>query len=137
MATIGNLRWVFANASDTGVKFWITDGTAAGTFLLSDIWPGALSAAPENFTSMPDGRVLFTASDPVNGTELWVSDGTAAGTGASLLGNIYAGANSSNPNGFTVLGNGRVVFAASNGTNGAELWVTDGTSAGTTLWPRS
>ena len=34
---------------------------------------------------------------------------------------------------FTALGDGRFVFSATDGINGNELWVTDGTSAGTTI----
>ena len=35
--------------------------------------------------------------------------------------------------GFAALGDGRMVFQANDSTNGLELWVTDGTEAGTVL----
>ncbi|MCU0333772.1 MAG: hypothetical protein MUF62_01840, partial [Chitinophagaceae bacterium] len=42
------------------------------------------------------------------------------------------GITSSSPTTFAPLGN-RLYFTASNGTNGREIWVTDGTNAGTQL----
>jgi ELWxxDGT repeat protein len=72
---------------------------------------------------------------------LWVSDGTATGT--QLLKDINPTAGTgSNPLFFKnfygegnndVLYNGKVFFLANNGTTGNELWITDGTSAGTVL----
>ena len=56
---------------------------------------------------------------------------SAIGT-VDLLSDIRAGSSSSYAAGGATLGN-RFVFAADNGLNGLELWVTDGTSAGTTL----
>ena len=38
-----------------------------------------------------------------------------------------------NPKYITDLGNGKAVFSANDGTHGAELWVTNGTAAGTSL----
>ncbi|PJX22821.1 hypothetical protein CAP47_07290 [Psychroflexus sp. S27] len=45
---------------------------------------------------------------------------------------INPGVSSSSPRGMTEL-NGNIYFAADDGTNGRELWVTDGTEAGTQL----
>lgn len=45
---------------------------------------------------------------------------------------INPGVSSSNPEGLTVL-NGNVYFSAEDGSNGRELWMTDGTEAGTQL----
>ncbi|MGC1309946.1 MAG: ELWxxDGT repeat protein [Phormidesmis sp.] len=54
----------------------------------------------------------------------------------ALLKDIAVGPDGSHPQRFTALGNGKVIFAAGADTNsdtGFELWITDGTSAGTTL----
>jgi len=64
---------------------------------------------------------------------LWKSDGTAAGT--VLVKDINPGVNSglrSYDGNFTNV-NGTVYFAADDGTNGYELWKSDGTAAGTVL----
>lgn len=53
--------------------------------------------------------------------------------GTTLLKDINSGANSSYPYGFTEF-NGKLYFRADDGTNGSELWVTDGTVVGTSLF---
>ncbi|HEX7182679.1 MAG TPA: ELWxxDGT repeat protein [Thermoanaerobaculia bacterium] len=115
---------------------WRTDGTAAGTAQVSD------EIRVYRFP-MPFGdKLLFGASlDDRIDIELWRSNGTAAGTRVlkdvnSYRSNIgYDGAcasESSNPGPGVSLGS-RLVFAAEDGSNGRELWVTDGTRAGTKL----
>jgi ELWxxDGT repeat protein len=49
-----------------------------------------------------------------------------------LLLDIYSGSNSSNAT-FGPILNGKMLFSASTATAGNELWITDGTAAGTTL----
>jgi ELWxxDGT repeat protein len=112
-----------------GQELWITDGTAAGTVLVRDIFPGVGSATIGNFALL-GSKVLFTADDGVTGSELWITDGTAAGT--TRVRDIAPGAAGSAASGFVQLGN-RLLFQADDGVNGAELWVTDGTTAGTIL----
>jgi ELWxxDGT repeat protein len=56
----------------------------------------------------------------------------AAGFPTITVVDISTGANSSSSSDFTALG-GYLYFRADNGTNGSELWRTDGTTLGTTL----
>jgi len=116
-----------------GTELWITDGTSVGTTLLRVINPYVEGSNPNGFTKLSNGKVLFQASSGHNNAELWITDGTTAGT--TLVKEIRAGLTSagSNPNGFTELSNGQVLFQADDGINGNELWITDGTSVGTTL----
>src|SRR2546422_6814941 len=72
---------VFFTANDGihGLELWKSDGTAAGTVLVKDIYPGAAGAGPTGLTNV-DGTLFFSADDGIHGNELWKSDGTAEGT---------------------------------------------------------
>jgi ELWxxDGT repeat protein len=96
------------------------------------------AANPTNFASL-GGQALFAASDGSTGVELWKSDGTVSGTalvkdinpGSTLTGGVST-FNSSNPTDLVAAG-GYVYFAANDGADGAQLWKSDGTAAGTTM----
>lgn len=118
-----------ANQSLPNTELWVTDGTGAGTMEVKDINPGS-SSAPRYFI-VYNNKLYFAANDGSNGTELWVTDGTANGT--IMLKDIYPGGTSSYPTNFVIYNN-LLYFDASDptyGKNGKEIWVTDGTSAGT------
>lgn len=119
-----------AMAFERGSELWRTDGTRAGTRLVRDINPGG-SSWPEAITPIGDGLAIFTADDGTRGAEPWITDGTRAGT--QLLRNINRQDDMFGmwPGMYTPLGNGQVIFAADDGVRGVELWVTDGTRAGT------
>jgi len=111
---------------------WRSDGTAAGTTLVKDGIAGAQLLGGSN------GAVFFAWNDGVHGSEPWRSDGTLAST--VLLRDIIPGPTSSmgvsSRGGFESSINrsdGLVLFSASNGVNGNEPWITDGTAAGTRL----
>ncbi len=114
-------------------SLWRSNGTDAGTFLVRD-----LPVEDTHFWSVSgltafDGRLYFAASDDSDGghgIELWTSDGTGAGT--RMLADLYPGAGSSRPAGFTEAG-GRLYFTATDPDHGRELWRTDGTAEGTRL----
>jgi ELWxxDGT repeat protein len=113
-----------------GLEPWLSDGSLGGTVLLRDINPGAASSMDSQTAaiSRPDGRVLFSASNGVNGIEPWISDGTAAGT--RLLKDVAAdGANGSFPRAFANVA-GRLMFIVSN-SDGNAVWTSDGSNGGT------
>jgi ELWxxDGT repeat protein len=102
--------------------------------LVKDIFSGSSSSIPGYLTEL-NGKLYFAANDGINGRELWVSDGTTAGTQlvADIFGSNNYGFNfGSYPRYLTKL-NGKLYFAADAGINGRELWVNDGTTAGTQL----
>ena len=110
--------FVFAASDGTlGVELWRTDGTDAGTVLVTDLFPGADGSSPEGFVLL-GGKVYFIA-----GSALWATDGTPAGT-------LYVSAADSLsyllPEPMTRVG-GRLYF--SSGYD--KLWTSDGTAAGT------
>jgi ELWxxDGT repeat protein len=82
------------------------------------------------------GKALFAGFDANGHVNLWVTDGTLAGTselivaGADPSGLFYNnGASALNPN-FTVTG-GKALFSGFDVAGHVNLWVTDGTAAGT------
>lgn len=123
-----------ANDGTNGAELWVSDGTTAGTTLFKDINPGAAGSFASRWT-LVGPRAVFTATDASNGNELWVSDGTAAGT--VLLADLNPGAADSAPVfiGSLIAGGtadpSRAMFLLDDGTTGREIWVTDGTAAGT------
>ena len=125
-------RLFFSAQNDTyGNELWSTDGTEAGTQLVKDINP---SGDGYPFGLVKSGNtVFFMAETGDYGTELWKSDGTEGGT--ALVADLTPGSQSGNISVNTLTEfNGGVVFRrVDGGTNGSELWKSDGTSAGTVI----
>lgn len=124
--------YFFAYGGADGVELWRTDGTETGTEQVVDINPNG-DSSPLVLTVFND-HLFFSANDGTHGRELWISDGTGAGTEQLL---------ELNPTGNAMTGffefsfqpkiyAGKLYFVASDGTNGWELWRTDGTPTGTT-----
>ena len=119
--------WEFADLGEhlaftKSNELWISDGTPTGTYQLAPEYAKNLRTA---------GGVLYFAAGSPTDVEPWVSDGTAGGT--HQLAEIRPGAEGSDPAGFTEF-DGWVYFFADDGVNGRQLWRTDGTGAGTTLF---
>lgn len=121
----------------TGWELWKSDGTVAGTQLLKDIYPGTAGAFPRSL-AVYRGTLIFSASLGARlqglSESLWKTDGTSAGTTAitALSGN-GGGVLLDAPNylGEMVNVNGTLFFDANNGTQGRELWKSNGTAEGT------
>lgn len=117
-----------------GNELWKSNGTNEGTVLVRDINPGIASSMPNNLT-ICNGELLFSAGDNTTGNELWASDGNGSGT--SLLRDINTTTTNGSDAGHTYKGiapSGKgVVFSAFTPQLGAELYKSDGTSAGTQL----
>lgn len=120
----GGKVYFTSREDSSSVQLWTTDGTAAGTVAVTDDsqleWVDHVAAY--------GSKVVFSAAESGSGNyQAWVSDGTAGGTHA-LVG---AGMSSSgsDPGDFGVL-DGRIYFAGDS-QNDRELYVSDGTSAGT------
>lgn len=66
-----------------GDELWVSDGSAAGTHVVADIFDGGNGSAPRNVTAF-GGRAAFSATvgsrDEGALRKPFVSDGTAAGT---------------------------------------------------------
>ncbi|MEM7307765.1 MAG: hypothetical protein AAF682_13885 [Planctomycetota bacterium] len=112
------------------VQLWRTDGTVAGTQpVLAN--PG-LNANSSSVGAAGDD-FYFSVFDPATGREPWVSDGTTAGT-VPLL-DIVPGPTGSDATSFTQADD-RVFFQVQSppgSSHFGQVWITDGTTAGTTL----
>ncbi|MHB0877961.1 MAG: ELWxxDGT repeat protein [Anaerolineae bacterium] len=111
-----------------GRELWRSDGTAAGTVLVSDIAPGSVDGNPWSLT-VYDDRLYFGAYSAPNDSELWSSDGQPGGV-TELAVNV-APVGSSNPDSLAVF-DGMLYFSATGDAVGRELWRSDGTPGGTT-----
>jgi len=116
---------------------WSTDGTVAGTRRVAPSIEAGKSRAPLGPLLLFDAfetKESFLRDPP---WELWRSDGTSAGT--QLVRDIAPGIDvatgepaGSNPSDF-VRWRDSILFTADDHVHGRELWITDGTAAGTRL----
>ncbi len=128
---VGSTVFFAAHRLVTGEELWKSDGTAAGTVMVRDIFPGPGSAEIRWLTSAgaSGSSVYFVADDGEHGRELWVSDGTEAGT--RMVEDILPGAGSGRPTELAVV-DGLLLFSAHAGdAHGVEPWKSNGTAAGT------
>ena len=123
---------VFFFAADgigiTRRQLWRSDGTAGGTFQVSDAEGGLPQPQP---LAVTERLYFFLANLPLGSVDaaLWVTDGTPAGTvrltepGVAVVGGTR----------LWVASQGVLYFTARDAEHGAELWRSDGTPAGTYL----
>jgi len=140
---INHFNWLYfkllfrAQTMQEGSELWSTDGTEAGTFMVKDINPGASGSWISYSFVEYNGKLYFSAYNDTYGSEVWCSDGTEAGT--FMLKDISPGASHGTPmsgNYCYFYGgtfNNKLYFLANDGTNGNELWVSDGTAVNTMM----
>jgi ELWxxDGT repeat protein len=113
---------------------WKTDGTVAGTYLLTEATPiraygGICPAQIDAMAGAANGLIFLSAGESVHGQELWRSDGTPGGTFMAKDINMSG---SSFPRRFTDV-DGTMFFEADGTCCG--IWRSDGTDAGTVFLP--
>lgn len=133
-----NTLYFVADDGTNGRELWKSDGSAAGTVMVTNI-NKVVTVGDSSDSSNPtdlrnaNGKLFFLADDGVNGRELWTSNGTAAGTvmvSAPGRTGLVTGAGHADIQDLTVIRN-VVCFTADDGISGREVWISDGTSAGT------
>ena len=122
----GGTVFFTAQTTDEGRELWTTDGTAAGTQLLADVYAGSGEFTNGfNLVSLGDALYLIGFT-PDTGFELFRADAD----GVSLVADIFAGETNSNPQELRAVGDS-LYFSAATATFGSELYSSDGTAAGT------
>jgi ELWxxDGT repeat protein len=119
----GLLYFIQATSQDVWSSqraLWRSDGTSAGTFLLSILGMENNVVDGYDFDAISNGNVFLMFNNT-----LWKTDGTAAGTLALKT--------FPNPIGWIANSGEELLFAANDGVKGMELWRSNGTVAGTVL----
>ena len=104
-----------------GLELWRTSGnpSAASTYQVSDLWPGAEGSQPDRFANA-NGTLFFTARNKsaANGARtVFLSDGTAAGTQPVSLLPV------TDPGNFQQISPTAFLFFAENAASGRELFL--------------
>jgi ELWxxDGT repeat protein len=102
-------------------ELWVTDGTAAGTRKVKEIYPGPFGSSPQHLTPVGNA-VYFRASHPDYGQVLWRSDGTEEGT--VMVTDPSGAAPPQRPDDLKVM-NGKLHFTAERRATGRELFVVE------------
>lgn len=114
---------LFSCDTGTGPELCVSDGTEAGTKQIKEIQSGPQGSIPNGFTVLNGGLTVFFAVVGVE-VHMFASDGTEEGTVE-----IQDFAPTSNGGGTVAFGRG--FFYIQDAAHGAEVWVSDGTMAGT------
>ncbi len=114
----------------TGNELWTTDGTPSGTRLVADLWQGNDSGSPQHLTSAGN-QLFFSASIGATENVVMKTDGSLLG-----LQTVARVADSTAGSGARVWGvlPKRILISVSDPTppwRTAQLWSSDGTTAGT------
>jgi ELWxxDGT repeat protein len=114
-----------------GDALWVSDGTGPGTRLLA---PGLTFGFGFPGVLPLGDRTFFVAADAAHGVELWSTRGTPATTARVV--DLCPGSCSAFADPFPygpslAVAGGQVFMLASDGVHGTDLWVSDGTAAGT------
>ncbi|MFP5287022.1 MAG: ELWxxDGT repeat protein [Thermoanaerobaculia bacterium] len=117
--------YFLAEDKEHGAELWRSDGTVAGTYLVSDVRPGPAGSAIGSLVEYR-GLVWFGADDGQRGGALWRTDGTAAGT-VLALDPVPSSAAHPAPHLLRVLG-GRLTFSVPASPGYDRLWAGDGTA---------
>ncbi|MCB1057004.1 MAG: hypothetical protein KDD11_16000 [Acidobacteria bacterium] len=126
LVELGGFLYFLAADSTSGKQLWRSDGTEMGTVPILVLNPGGAGGSGAEELVEAGGKLFYSATDgSAHGRELIAFDGT---TGTLL--DLSPGASSSEP-AYLIPWGEKVVLTAIHPTGDWELWVSDGTVAGT------
>ena len=125
-----NSQCFFSADDGSGRVMWKTDGTTLGTVPYIDLNTSATIPNPTGFEIFENNLIYAANPNQFTGTELYKTDG--AGNVTLIRDIAPTTLDSSSPQNITVI-DSRIYFSADNKVNGREVWVSNGTYAGTTL----
>lgn len=127
------LNWIavgdklfWSMATTNGRELWVTDGTAAGTKEVVDLFPGTTGGVEDFAMAAYNDKVYFRGSTSLGNIELYSSDGTAGGTNLVKEINPSTSFNGNSDPANWVVYNSELYFSANDG-NTDGLWKTNGT----------
>src|SRR5690606_3210298 len=85
LTVVGSYLFFSADDGLHGPELWRTNGTAAGTVLVTDLCAGASGSNPTSLAGL-GATVYFAADNCVSGSQLYTATGAGA---ASMLKNLY------------------------------------------------
>lgn len=121
----GGLAYFSATTRATGQELYVSDGSAAGTRLLSDLFPGGASSSPTPL-GVVNGRVIVRAGTS-DDRQFW-SVPIAGGPGTQLTAEDWSMGGPGVPTFSWIATPTRMLFRAG---GDPTLWSTDGSVAGT------
>jgi len=127
-ATVGNTVFFTGQDPVHGDELWKASPVAGSAQMVKDVYPGTQSSSIAGLREF-NNKLYFGASDGSDGYSnfLYVSDGTASGTQK-----IYSLPLASGFYNSAIL-NGKLFFSCISADTGGELYVSDGTTVGTSL----
>src|SRR5690348_819835 len=121
----GAKAYFVSESNTTGQQVWITDGTAAGTQMITNLFPGAGNA---RLLGLIGTDLIFTAPTSPTDWEVFRTDGTDAGTRAitSFPASSYSTVIES-----LITPDGKIYMQLQTaGANASDTWVSDGNAGG-------
>lgn len=123
----GGVSYFPATDPQEGGELWRTDGTAAGTYRLTDLCPGSCSSGATPVAFLGDA-LLFVAGDGDRQAELWRTDGIPGHE--TLVKELCPGLCNVQVDD-TIVWNGALWLLVQRAGQAPTLWRSDGTPGGT------
>lgn len=117
LVDVAGTLYFAATSTGAGSELWRSDGSAAGTVMVDDLYPGDTGSFPTNLQRL-GSRLAFAADDGASGSELYVADQGVV----TRVEDLNPGQAGSHPANLTPWGDD-LYFTAIGDNTGRTLWV--------------